>query len=905
MAHEPATYPAHCATDVVLRDGSTVHLRPIRPDDEEHLLTFLRGLSEDSRVSRFFAVPSDPVLANQAHRAAAVDYIRRFGLVAVAGTEERIIGHASYDTLGEGHAEVAFAVADEYQGRGLGTILLGHLAEIAVTRGIHVFEALVLPQNHRMVEVFRESGFPVDVSFDGWELHVAFPTSLTDDALQRFDKRDQIAATNALRAFVAPRAVAVIGASRRRGTIGGEIFHNLVRYEFAGPVYPVNPGAPVVQSVPAYPTIEAVPGPVDLAVVAVPAAEVTQVAEQCAREGVRALVVISAGFAEIGEDGRVRQAELMRICRSAGMRLIGPNCMGIVNTDPAVRLDATFAPRTPPAGRVGFSSQSGALGLAIIDYAASLGVGISTFFSVGNKADLSGNDLLNYWESDPMTDVILLYLESFGNPRKFSRIARRVGRTKPIAAVKSGRSPAGARATSSHTGALIAASDVTVDALFRQAGVIRTNTLEELFDVASLLVHQPPPRGRRVGIITNGGGPGILCADACEAEGLNIPVLTGDSQARLGALLLPHASVHNPVDMLAAATAEHYREAIRIVAADPNVDALVVIYVPPLVTNPEDVARAIVDGARDLNRSKPVLTVFMSARGVPQALKTPDVHIPSYSFPESAAIALARVARYGEWRARPVGTPPRLDGLERERAAAIVSAALRRKEGWLPPDETHALLSCYGLPVVPQRVATTPEQAGLAAQELGGEVALKALGPDIVHKTDLGGVRLHLRGSAEVAAAAEQMAMLLGTTGHPPTSFLVQAMVPEGVEMIVGVVHDPQFGPVVACGAGGTLVELLRDVSVRLTPLTQQDAEEMVRDLKTYPLLTGFRGRPVSDVAALENAVLRISAMVEDLPQIAELDCNPIIVHANAAAIVDARVRVAAFEPPSLLGRRR
>ncbi len=318
MAHEHATYPAHRATDVVLRDGSTVHVRPIRPDDEEHFLIFLRGLSEDSRALRFFAVPSDAVLTDQAHRAAAVDYIRRFGLVAVAGTEERIVGHASYDTLGEDHAEVAFAVADEYQGRGLGTILLGHLAEIAVTRGIHVFEALVLPQNHKMVQVFRESGFPVDVNFTGWELRVAFPTSLTEDALQRFDRRDQIAATNALRAFVAPRSVAVIGASLRRGSIGGEIFHNLVSDGFAGPVYPVNPGTPVVQSVPAYPTIEAVPGTVDLAVVAVPAAEVTQVAEQCARKGVRALVVISAGFAEIGEEGRARQAELTRICRAAG-----------------------------------------------------------------------------------------------------------------------------------------------------------------------------------------------------------------------------------------------------------------------------------------------------------------------------------------------------------------------------------------------------------------------------------------------------------------------------------------------------------------------------------------------------------------------------------------------------------
>jgi acetate---CoA ligase (ADP-forming) len=903
--HEPGVYPAHLATDVILRDGSLVHLRPIKPEDEQRFFSFLSGLSEDSRTMRFFAPPSEATLIDKALRGAAVDYVRRFGLVATAGPEERIVGHASYVAIRDDRAEVAFAVADEYQGRGLGTILLGRLAEIAVARGIHLFEAMVLPANRRMLEVFRESGFPIDTNFNGSELRVTFPTSLTDQALERFDRRDQIAATNALTAFFHPRSVAVIGASRRRGTIGGQIFHNLVTYEFSGPVYPVNPGAEVVQSVPAYPTVEAIPGPVDLAIIAVPAAEVTAVAAQCARKGVRALVVISAGFAEIGEEGRVRQAELVRICQASGMRLIGPNCMGIVNTDPAVRLDATFAPHTPPAGRLGFLSQSGALGLAIIDYATTLGVGISAFVSVGNKADISGNDLLNYWESDPMTDVILLYLESFGNPRKFSRIARRVGRTKPIAVVKSGRSPAGARATSSHTGALIAASDVTVDALFRQAGVMRTDTLEELFDVASLLAHQPPPKGRRVGIVTNGGGPGILCADACEAEGLEIPVLAEETQARLRALLLPHASVNNPIDMLAAAPAEHYREIIRLMAGDPNIDALIVIYVPPLVTNPEDVARAIVEGVREVNRSKPVVTVFMQARGVPEALKAADVRIPSYAFPEAAAIALARVAQYGEWRARPLGTLPRLEGLQRDRAAAIVAAALGRPDGWLPPEDTHALLSCYGLPMAAQRVATTPQGAGLAARVLGGEVALKALSPEVVHKTEAGAVRLHLRGAEEVQAAAEQMIRALTSAGHPPTAFLVQSIVAPGVDMIVGVVHDRQFGPVVACGAGGTFVELLRDVSVRLTPLTQQDAAEMVRALKTYPLLTGFRGRPSADVPALEDAVLRVSAMVEDIPQILELDCNPIVVHERGAVIVDARIRITAFEPPSVFDRRR
>jgi acetyl coenzyme A synthetase (ADP forming)-like protein len=904
MGDEQITYPAHLAADVVLRDGSTVHVRPVRPDDEPRLLAFLRSLSEQSRMLRFFSQTSDTALGQMARQETQVDYARHYGLVAKRGPDERIVGHALYAATAEDNAEVAFAVADDYQGRGLGTILLGRLAEVAAAHGFHAFTAFVMPENYQMLAVFRESGFPIEVKAGAGELTVTFPTSLTAEALERFDRRDQVAAVNALKLFFAPRGVAVIGASRRRGTIGGELFHNLLSYEFAGPIYPVNPRAAVVQSVAAYAAIEALPGPADLAVVAVPAADVVREAEQCARAGVRALVVISAGFAETGPEGLARQAELIGICRVSGMRLIGPNCMGLINTDPAVRLNATFAPQPPPGGRVGFSSQSGALGLAVIEYASSLGIGLSSFVSVGNKADISGNDLINYWESDPRTDVILLYLESFGNPRKFSRIARRVARTKPIVAVKSGRSSAGARATSSHTGALLAASDVTVDALFRQAGVIRTDTLEELFDVASLLANQPPPKGRRVGIITNGGGPGILCADRCEAEGLKIPVLTEESQAALRAFLAAHASVGNPVDMVASAPAEHYRQAIRVVAADPGVDALIVIFVPPLVTRAEDVAGAIVESVRGMDGRKPVLTVFMSARGVPDALKNDGVRIPSYAFPESAAIALARVARYGEWRTRPPGNVPKLEGIRRDEAARIVAAELRHGGGWIPPEEVHALLSCYGLPVLDQRVAPTPEDAGRAAQELGGVVALKAVGPGIIHKTEFGGVRLELRGAKEVQAAAERMAASMASKGHPPEAFLVQKMSPAGVEMIAGVVHDVHFGPVIACGAGGTLVELVRDVSVRLTPVSREDASEMLRELKTYPLLTGFRGAAKADVAALEDVLLRISAMVEDLPQIAELDCNPIIVHEHGAAIVDARVRVAAFEPPSVFARR-
>jgi len=578
--------------------------------------------------------------------------------------------------------------------------------------------------------------------------------------------------------------------------------------------------------------------------------------------------------------------------------------MGIVNTDASVLLDATFAPGAPPQGRVGFSSQSGALGLAIMQFANSLGLGISTFVSVGNKADISGNDLLRYWEADDNTDVILLYLESFGNPKKFSQIARRVGHKKPIVVVKSGRSAAGARATSSHTGALIAASDVTVDALFRQAGVIRTDTLAELFDVASLLANQPLPKGHRVGIITNAGGPAILCADACEARELTVPVLSEDTQTKLREFLPPGASVGNPVDMIASAPAEHYRQAIEIVTADDNVDALIAIFTPPLVTRADDVADCIVEAARRIDKSKPLLTVFLSAEAPPARLRSADLRIPCYSFPETAAIALARSARYREWRERAWTLPDRFEDIQSDEAAAIIAAALAREEGWLTPDEVERLCRCYGLPLVEQRIVSSAEDAGAAADELGGEVALKAIAPGLIHKTEAGAVKLRLRGSAAVTAAALDVTEKLKSHGQSPAGFVIQRMAQPGVEMLIGMVHDPQFGPVVACGSGGVQVELLRDVSVRLTPLSKEDASEMIRKLKTYPLLTGFRGGPVGDVAALEEGLLRLSAMVEDLPQIAELDFNPFVVHEKGAAILDARIRVTHAGPRPLRGVR-
>ena len=894
-----AEYPVHREADVALRDGSTVHLRPVRADDRAALIAFLEGLSDESRWLRFFSLGLDA--DRMASLAAEIDYRDRFGLIATAGPDHAIVGHALYMRGEADRAEVAIAVADAYQGRGLGTIMLGQLGQAAADAGISTFEADVHSSNRRMIDVLRDSGFPVRMRSSSGSVRIEVPISLSPEAIERFEDRERTSAVAAMRAFLSPRSIAVLGASRARGSIGGEVFHNLLAGGFTGPVYPVNPKAEVVQSVAAYPSISEAPGPVDLAVIVVPADAVVDVARECGAKGVRSLVVISAGFAEVGEHGLARQRELLGVCRDHGMRLIGPNCMGIINTAPDISMNATFAPISPPHGRVGFLSQSGALGLAVIDHATSLGLGLSSFVSVGNKADISGNDLLQYWEQDDGTDLMLLYLESFGNPRRFSRIARRIARRKPIIAVKSGRSAAGARATSSHTGAVLAASDVTVQALFHQAGVIRTDTLSEMFDVASLLAANPPPRGNRVGIVTNAGGPGILCADACEANGLTVAPLPEKVQRELRSFLPAEAAVAGPVDMIASASAEDYRRTLETVVRSGAVDSVVAIFIPPLVTRAEEVAasiRAVDDqGAGEV----PVLTVFMQAQGLPPELEG----IPSYRFPEDAARALARASLYGTWLDSPEGSIPELGDVRRDEAAVLIDRALQDGPRWLHPDEVAELLGCYGLPLAEWRIASSPEEAAASSTELAGAVALKALAPSLVHKTEAGAVELDIEGAEKVRRAAEEIAARVRSAGHEPVGYLVQRMVKGGVEMLVGVVHDPVFGPVVACGAGGTAVELLKDISVRITPLTDRDADEMLGELKTFPLLEGYRGSPPVDLEALRDVILRISALVEDHSEVVEADLNPVVALPDGCVIVDARVRIEAAAPPPPLSARR
>ncbi|HUL71824.1 MAG TPA: GNAT family N-acetyltransferase [Vicinamibacterales bacterium] len=872
--------------DVVLRDGSTLQLRGAVPGDEAGLSRLRSELAGHGQTFRLFDSPD----GTTASLGQFLTLDQAEGAVLVGEAGGRLQAMAGFRRGHDDRAEVVVAVAPALQGRGVGTRLLETLADAARARGVAWFDARVSRDDRALIDLFRSSGFDFEQQPAGGLLQLSLHLTETPRFLELSAARAREAAAASMRGFFEPRAVAIIGASREPGKIGSEILSNLTGAGFTGPIYPIHPAAGRLGGLQAYRRVVDVPGPVDLAVIVVPAAAVAGVVDDCLAKGVKAIVVISAGFAETGAAGRALEATLVENVRAAGVRMVGPNCMGLINTNPAVRLNATFSPVYPPAGHVAMSTQSGALGLAILDYARRLDLGISTFVSVGNKADVSSNDLIQYWLEDDRTRVILLYLESFGNPRKFSQIARRVAREKPIVAVKSGRSAAGARAASSHTGAL-ATSDAIVDALFRQAGVIRTNTLEELFDVAILVAHQPVPRGRRVAILTNAGGPGILAADACEAQGLALPRLGDRTVAALTSFLPPAAAVGNPVDMIASASADDYGRTLAAVLADDAVDSALVIFIPPLVTKADDVARAIKASAAAVP-GKPVLGIFMSAdQG--SAMLSP---IPCFAFPEAAAVALARAAAYGEWLATPPGAVPSFPDLDTRALRAIVSGAVARGGGWLTPSEAQSLITAAGVPAAASRVAAGEDEAVRAAEAIGFPVVLKAIGPAILHKTEMDAVRLGVADAAAVRGVWRDFTARLGAS---MTGVLVQEMVRSGVEMLVGATEDPVFGPVIACATGGVLSELLGDAEFRLHPLTERDAASMVSSLRGAALLRGYRGAPAADEAALRDALLRISALIGECPEIQEMDINPLAVLPQGVKAIDVRVRVARPGPPA------
>jgi len=693
-----------------------------------------------------------------------------------------------------------------------------------------------------------------------------------------------------LDAILRPGSVAVIGTSRSPHTIGHEILANIVNHGFTGAVYPVNPNAPTVHSIKAYPSVVAIPDPIDLAVIVVPKERVPPVVEQCGQKGVRGLVVISAGFKEMGGPGVEAERQLVHAVKRYGMRMVGPNCMGVLNADPAVSLNATFAPTMPPFGHAAFVSQSGALGVSVLDYAVEYGIGISQFVSVGNKPDVSGNDLLLQWEDDPTVGVILMYVENFGNPRRFLEIASRITKRKPIIAVKSGRSKVGAKAASSHTGAL-AASDAAVDALLAQAGVLRAGSIEELFDMAMAFQGQPLPRSSRTAVLTNSGGPGILAADALEPQGMELVELSRDTIARLEPLFPPEATLRNPLDMIASAKAADYRTALDALLADPNVDSAMAIFVPPLGIRAEDVAEAIVTVAKQYP-AKPVLAVLMGREGLPAGKA--ELHragIPAYIFPESAARALGALRRHREWRARPVVQVRQLP-TNRERAQRVLHTAAAGARRKLSELEVLDVLGAYGIPVAPARLARDPEDAVRVATEVGLPVVLKVVSPQIIHKTEIGGVRTGIETTVEVKQAWVEM--LDGVSRAAPQAtidgMLVQRMVRGGRETIVGFSRDAAFGPLVMFGLGGIYVEALGDVQFRVAPIGPLDAHDMLHGIRGVAILDGVRGARPVDFAALADVLQRVSQLAVDYPEIAELDINPLLAFPDGVMAVDGRI---------------
>ena len=895
---------------LILRDGSAASVRIAGPEDRDAIRRFFHQLSPESKQKRFFSAadPSDPLIDRVSESSADGRELTLVVSRQVDG-EECVVAVATYIAITNVAAEVAFAVDDRFHGKGLATLLLEQLAALAAARGFQSFHATTLGDNTTMLDVFRDSGFEIRARTEAGVVDLQWSISPSAESVAWAERRRKLATIESLRPMLAPRAVAVIGASRDGAKMGARILASLQSAGFAGPIYPVHPQASEVGGLPAFRSARHLPGPADLAIIAVPPDAVLAAVDDCAAAGVRGLVVITAGYAEIGPEGRERQERLLEKVRGYGMRMVGPNCMGVLNTSATVRLNASFSPVFPPTGHIALSSQSGALGIAILQLAQERNAGLSAFVSVGNKADLSSNDLLEYWEDDPNTRVILLYLESFGNPRRFARLARRVGRSKPIIALKAGRTGAGSRAAGSHTAAL-AASDLAVDALFHQSGVIRADTIDEMFDIAVCLDAQPLPRGARVGVITNAGGPGILAVDACEAAGLSVVEFSASTRERLQSFLPATASIGNPVDMVASAGPDAYRAAIEAVLASDDVDALLVIFTPVDPSRSEEVLSAIQDGIQHARASgasdKPVLASVMAGTLGRVSLRTATEQIPTYTFPENAVRALGKVAAYATWRSQPAGLFWGFDDIDLEKARSICRAAVAAGGGWLTDRDTWDVLHAFAMPVAVHSLAKTADDAVALASVIGFPVAAKLASTKATHKTELGVVRLNLSNAADVRTAfAEIAARATEALGaHVVDGIVIQPMINGGVETIVGIAHDPVFGPLVAFGIGGVNVEVFGDVRFRVAPLTDRDADDLLHEIKGLPLLTGHRGRAPADMDALRDVLLRVSRLAEDVPEIAELDLNPVIALSpgQGCRIVDARIRVAATRQTGLRG---
>ncbi|MFD8791273.1 bifunctional acetate--CoA ligase family protein/GNAT family N-acetyltransferase [Streptomyces vinaceus] len=902
-ASDPS-YPAHWEADVVLRDGGTARIRPITTEDAGRLVSFYEQVSDESKYYRFFA-PYPRLSARDVHRFTHHDYVDRVGLAATIG--EEFIGTVRYDRIGPDgrpasapadEAEVAFLVQDAHQGRGVASALLEHIGAVARERGIRRFAAEVLPANNKMIKVFKDAGYEQKRSFEDGSVHLTLDLEPTAESLAVQRAREQRAEARSVQRLLTPRSVAVIGVSRSGGGVGAAALRNLRDSGFRGHLYAVNEAAAtdLLDGVRAYRTLGAVDAPVDLAVIAVPAGRVPEAVAACGEHGVQGLVVLSAGYGESGAAGLDRQRELVRQVRSYGMRLIGPNAYGVINTAPEVGLNASLTPAPAPnRGRIGLFTQSGAIGISLLSALLRRGEGLSSFVSAGNRADVSGNDILQYWYEDEATDVALMYLETLGNPRKFTRLARRTAAVKPVVVARGGRhTPAG------HVVPGTRLPDATVSALLRQAGVIRVGTVTELVDVGLLLASQPLPAGPRVAILGNSESLGVLAYDACLAQGL-----------RPGA----------PQDLTTAATPADFRTALAAALGSAENDAVIVTVIPWV--NEQEPQDDLADALRDAvaaHPGKPVAVVHVELAELVDALSPagalaprtppadedeggyarPDVRIPAYPAAERAVRAVAEAVRYGQWRraAADAGQVPEYEDIDEAGAAARLAALLADVgEGVVTltePDAT-ALLAHYGIRVLPTVAAPTADAAVRAARSLGYPVALKTTAPHLRHRADLGGVRLDLGGEADLRRSYEELTELLGT----PDELLpvVQAMVPRGVDTVVRSVIDPAAGAVLSFGLAGVASELLGDTAHRLVPATDRDAAGLIRSIRAAPLLFGWRGSDPVDTPALEELLLRLSRLVDDHPEVVGVTLEPVVVATEGLSVLSASVRVA--HPPA------
>ncbi|HET6531231.1 MAG TPA: GNAT family N-acetyltransferase [Actinoplanes sp.] len=827
------------SADVLLSDGSTVHLRPIRPADAPAIVDFHSRMSDRTRYLRYFS-PYPRIPERDLERFVNVDHADREAFVTVTGGRITAVGR--YERLGPDSpdAEVAFVVEDAHQGRGIGSVLLEHLAEAAREHGITRFVAEVLPQNGSMLRVFSDFGYQVRRRYEDGVVHLSFPIAPTEKSREVQESREHRTEARSIARLLSPRGVAVYGASTSGQGIGAALLGHLRDGGYTGAIVPVHRNADRVAGLPAHPSAADAGVPVDLAVVAVPPDGVLEAVHDAAAAGAGGAVVVSAGFAESGPEGAAAQRALIEAAHDAGMRVVGPNCLGVANTDPAVRLNATLAPVLPAAGRVGFFSQSGVLGVALLAEADRRGLGLSSFVSAGNRADVSGNDLLQYWQDDPHTDAVLLYLETFGNPRKFARIARRMSRIKPVVAVASATRPPGL------AGDLPGPDANAVTALFARSGVIRVDTVAELFDVGLLLAHQPLPAGRRVAVVGNSFALSRLAVAACRANGLTV-------------------APGYPQDISPQAGARQFADALAAAAVDEAVDALVVVFAPPLPGQlpDEDVDFAAALAGVALAGEKPTVATFLLGQLPPR--------VPAYPSVEEAVRALGRVASYADWLRRPPGVLPTFDV-----APVDVDAPT--------PD----LLAAYGIPVVPSLTAGTVDEALAAAGTLGYPVALKAAGQALRHRIDLGAVRLALADADDVRAAYADLRSAFGP------DVLVQSMVAPGVACTVEVVEDPAFGPVVGFGLGGVATELLGDLAWRAAPLTDRSAEALVDEPRAAPLLHGYRGSQPVDRAALIDLLLRVGKLADDHPRLRSLSLNPVLARPDGYSVLHAAVTVGA-----------